>query len=73
MPGKVADPDRASGKGEPLLSIIVPVFREGGRINALLGHLLQLESADAAEIILVDGDAGSTLRKIHPGFPRRES
>lgn len=60
--------DWAPGKGEPLLSIIVPVFREGGKINELIGHLLQLERGSSAEFILVDGDAGSTLREIHPGY-----
>ena len=67
MPHPGPEPDWAPGSGAPLLSIIVPVYREGGKINELIGHLLQLEKGGSAEIILVDGDAGSTLREIHPG------
>lgn len=68
MPRPGPETDWSPGEGEPLLSIIVPVYREGGNINALIGHLLQLEKGGAAEIILVDGDAGSTLSEIHPGY-----
>lgn len=68
MPHPGPEADWAPGSGTPLLSIIVPVYREGGKINELIGHLLQLEKGGSAEIILVDGDAGSTLNGIHPGF-----
>lgn len=61
MPHPGPEADRAPVSGTPLLSIIVPVYREGGKINELIGHLLQLEKGGSAEIILVDGDAGSTL------------
>lgn len=67
MPVQGVDPDLKRGKLEPTLSIIIPVYREGGGINDLISHLAQLEGAEASEIILVDGDAGSTFRLIHPG------
>lgn len=68
MPHPGPEADWAPGSGTPLLSIIVPVYREGGTINDLIGHLLQLEMGSSAEFIFVDGDAGSTLREIHPGY-----
>ena len=46
-------------------SIIVPVFREGERINDLIGHLNRLDSDGNVEIVIVDGaQEKDTLRAI---------
>jgi len=37
------------------LSIIVPVFHEGEKVNELIGHLHHLDSENNLEIIIVDG------------------
>jgi len=50
----------------PILSIIVPVFHEGEKINDLLGYLNRLDSEKNLEIIVVDGvQEKDTLRAIH--------
>ena len=50
---------------QPLISIILPVLNEASGINGMIAHLRALQGADAAEIIVVDGDARSgTLRQI---------
>ena len=47
------------------LSIIIPVLNETARINATIGHLLQLNLNVSYEIIVVDGDRdGGTLQAI---------
>lgn len=61
----IPGPDRETPFQGPALSIIVPVYREGAGINGLLEHLFGLEGGETAEVIVVDGDAGSTLRAIH--------
>ena len=51
--------------GTPVISIILPVLNEAGTINEVIAHLRELECADRAEIIVVDGDPeGSTVRAI---------
>jgi rSAM/selenodomain-associated transferase 2 len=43
-------------------SVIVPVYREGGQVNALASHVLDLAVRDGAavEVVIVDGGPGST-------------
>jgi rSAM/selenodomain-associated transferase 2 len=55
---------------EDRLSIIIPVLNEPARINAAIGHLLQLNLTAPCEIIVVDGDRdGPTLQAIkHRGI-----
>jgi glycosyltransferase involved in cell wall biosynthesis len=49
----------------PAISIILPVLNEAGTINEAIAHLRELERADLAEIIIVDGDpGGSTIKAI---------
>ena len=49
----------------PVISIILPVLNEAGRINELITRLRGLRSDAAPEIIVVDGDPqGGTIRTI---------
>ena len=51
-------------------SVIIPVYREQENINDCLNRLTGLREIEKAEVILVDGDGGSTLQAIHPqAFP----
>ncbi len=56
-----------SSAKSPLFSIIVPVYREQENINGCLRHLGGLAGIDRSEVIIVDGDGGSTLRAAAPG------
>lgn len=47
-----------------LFSIIIPVWREEGWVGACLERLDGMRRIDQAEVILVDGDGGSTLRAV---------
>ncbi|UCF99176.1 MAG: TIGR04283 family arsenosugar biosynthesis glycosyltransferase [Spirochaetaceae bacterium] len=49
----------------PRYSIIIPVYREQENINICLQHLSALRRIEQSEVILVDGDVGSTLEAIH--------
>jgi rSAM/selenodomain-associated transferase 2 len=51
----------------PAFSIVIPVFREQRNIARCLDSLEQVARIEQAEIIVVDGDGGSTLEAI----PRR--
>ena len=46
------------------LSIIVPVHSECGEINSCLERLAGLDEIDQAEVVVVDGHGGDTLRCI---------
>ena len=48
----------------PDFTIVVPVYREGLNINACLRHLTSLHRIDRAEVVVVDGDHGSTSSLI---------
>jgi rSAM/selenodomain-associated transferase 2 len=51
-------------QGYPL-SVIIPVYREQDRINATIGIIRRQKGGEAAEIIVVDGDAnGGTVGVI---------
>lgn len=52
--------------GDPEVSVVVPVFREGEGINAFLAALLGQETAIPFEVLVVDGEGRSTLDRIHP-------
>jgi rSAM/selenodomain-associated transferase 2 len=45
-------------------SIIIPVYKEKENINDCLAHLRNLRGIEDAEVILVDGDGGSTLHAL---------
>jgi rSAM/selenodomain-associated transferase 2 len=53
----------------PILSIIVPAFHEGDRINGLIQHVKHLDSDGNVEIIIVDGtqekDTLTAIRSDH--------
>jgi rSAM/selenodomain-associated transferase 2 len=54
------------------ISIIIPVYREQDNINACLSHLGSLRAIEHCEVILVDGDGGSTLKAVAPSsYPFR--
>jgi rSAM/selenodomain-associated transferase 2 len=56
----------------PLLSVIIPVYREAGRINDTLEHLLGLPGQADTEILTVDGDLeGRTLAAIRAPAVRK--
>ena len=48
----------------PRFSIIIPVYREQENINGCLMHLCNLRGIEDGEVILVDGDGGSTLKAV---------
>ena len=48
----------------PDFSVIIPVYREWETINPCLEHLAKLEGISEAEVIVVDGERGSTLDHI---------
>lgn len=48
----------------PRFSIIIPVYKEQGMINECLAHLCELKGIENVEVILVDGDGGSTLQAL---------
>jgi rSAM/selenodomain-associated transferase 2 len=49
----------------PRFSIVIPVYREAGRINDSLDRLMRISGAADTEIIVVDGEPGkSTLAAI---------
>ncbi len=52
----------------PDIAIIIPVYREQEIIAHTLEHLCSLRDSTRTEIIVVDGDAGSTLDVIPPQF-----
>ncbi len=47
-----------------LFSIIIPVFREKENINNCLSGISELEKLDETEVIIVDGDGGSTIKAV---------
>ena len=46
------------------LSIIIPVYKEQENVNDCLAHLCELRGIENAEVILVDGDGGSSLKAV---------
>jgi rSAM/selenodomain-associated transferase 2 len=52
----------------PRCSIVIPVYREQENISICLQHLRRLRGIENSEVIVVDGEGGSTLEAI----PRRE-
>lgn len=72
MKTPVNDAPRAAGaRNAVLFSIIVPVFREESEILSCLDRLGKMDRIHEAEIIVVDGDGGSTLSVMttHPARP----
>jgi rSAM/selenodomain-associated transferase 2 len=56
----------------PLCSIIICLYREQESIDACLKHLCTLRKVEQSEVILVDGDGGSTLEAVPGGsYPFR--
>jgi uncharacterized protein len=53
----------------PRYSVIIPVFKEGAAIDPCLSHLAALSGIGRAEVIVVDGDSGSTTGRIR-GYRR---
>ncbi len=54
----------------PRCSIIIPVYREQKNIDICLQQLGTLRGIENCEVIVVDGDGGSTLKAIRRGeFP----
>jgi rSAM/selenodomain-associated transferase 2 len=52
---------------QPRFSIIIPVYREAGRIEETLAHLSGLPGAAAAEILVIDGEPErTTLAVVQP-------
>ena len=45
-------------------SIIIPVYKEQEIVNDCLAHLCVLRGIEGGEVILVDGDGGSTLQAV---------
>lgn len=45
---------------QPVLSIVIPVYRERAELPALLGYLAACRGTDKCEIVVVDGDDGSS-------------
>lgn len=45
-------------------SIIIPVYKEQENVNDCLAHLCKLRGIENAEVILVDGDGGSSLQAV---------
>ncbi len=52
-------------KPTPKISIIVPVFHERSIICGTLANIGHLHGIDRAEVLIVDGGAGSTLEYVH--------
>lgn len=48
----------------PMFSIITPVFREIDNINSFIEMIERLDRSYQAEVIVVDGDCGSTISQI---------
>lgn len=44
----------------PAISVIIPVYQEAATIAAMIDHLSRMELSERLEIIVVDGEAGST-------------
>jgi rSAM/selenodomain-associated transferase 2 len=53
----------------PRFSIVVPIYREQENIAGCLESLEKLRRREEAEVVLVDGDGGSTLESV-PGGTR---
>ncbi len=52
----------------PRISVIIPVYREEGRINALIDHVRMRGYGHDPEIVIVDGDPGrNTLAAVDRG------
>ena len=51
------------------ISIVIPVFREYASISRCLRHLASQKAIGTAEVIVVDGDEGSTLAQIQDDYP----
>lgn len=64
-------PARPEASAEPAVSVVVPVYREGEGINGFLADLLGTATAVPFEILVVDGDEGSTLEHIRPDLLAR--
>jgi rSAM/selenodomain-associated transferase 2 len=55
----------ANEKGRAFrFSVIIPVYREFELIEQCLSHVESLERISEAEVIIVDGDGGTTLRAL---------
>jgi rSAM/selenodomain-associated transferase 2 len=58
-------------KGQPKISIIIPVYREAGRINSLLASLRRVDENGLAETIVVEGAPdGDTAAVVDPSAAR---
>ncbi len=64
-------PNPAFTSVSPVLTVIIPVFREAESVNTCLRHLASCERAEEIEVIIVDGDHGSTVAAVRPGFQIR--
>lgn len=51
-------------------SIITPVYRENALIGRFLAMIADIDGSDSAEVILVDGNEGSTIADV-PDAPHR--
>ena len=57
-------PDVSGEKDRPVATLIIPVYQEGERISACLAWLSTVARIDDAEVIVVDGGKGSTVRFV---------
>jgi rSAM/selenodomain-associated transferase 2 len=62
--GPIDRTEGTTGEIPPLFSVIVPVFRERGEIVPCLQRLEQLRRIAEFEVIVVDGDGGSTISHL---------
>jgi len=53
-------------KGHPRFSVIIPVYREGIALRRCLDQLSHVRRIEEAEIIVVDGDEGTTVQSSRP-------
>ncbi len=76
QPGEPHPPSAAATATDPLVSVVVPVYRSGQQLNALYARLrLVLEAIDPAwELILVDDASGDgtfdVMRALREADPR---
>ena len=52
--------------GRPVLSVVIPVFREQANIGVCLDRIARQADASHVEVIVVDGDGGSTAVPAGP-------
>jgi rSAM/selenodomain-associated transferase 2 len=51
------------------LSIVVPVYRESASINGALAHIASRIGRRSCEVIVADGDRGSTIEAVEGDYP----